>query len=202
MRTVGIWFYRTFLAGSLWSGFKHSIGIGNNPVDEKADEHKEEFTAFVREIKSAFRPDNYILALTVLPNVNSTCKQCGRKIETFHWLSFYRSFSSLLWYPGYHQQSRLRCVALIRFPNTSKKPQRSWLFCSSIRIEWTNQGEQCQLSSAILVGSTCTRIEIDHWHTNIRPNMEIGIGRHTNWSTTNSRSMTITYWNEENSTCN
>lgn len=58
--------------GSLWSGFKHSIGIGNNPVDEKADEHKEEFTALVREVKNAFRHDNYIVSLTVLPNVNST----------------------------------------------------------------------------------------------------------------------------------
>jgi GH18 family chitinase len=58
--------------GSLWSGFKHSIGIGNNPVDEKADEHKEEFTSFVRELKNAFRHENYVLSLTVLPNVNST----------------------------------------------------------------------------------------------------------------------------------
>jgi len=58
--------------GSLWSGFKHSIGIGNNPVDEKADEHKEEFTSLVREIKNAFRHDNYLVSLTILPNVNST----------------------------------------------------------------------------------------------------------------------------------
>lgn len=59
--------------GSLWSGFKKSIGITGNPIDEKADEHKEEFTAFIREIKNAFRHDNYLVSLTVLPNVNSTC---------------------------------------------------------------------------------------------------------------------------------
>jgi chitinase len=58
--------------GSLWSSFKKSVGITPNPIDEKADEHKEEFTALVREVKNAFRHDNYLVSLTVLPNVNST----------------------------------------------------------------------------------------------------------------------------------
>lgn len=58
----------------MWSGFKKSIGITGNPIDEKADEHKEEFTALIREIKNAFRHDNYLVTLTILPNVNSTCK--------------------------------------------------------------------------------------------------------------------------------
>jgi len=58
--------------GSLWSGFKKSIGITGNPIDDKADEHKEEFTALIREMKNAFRHDNYLVTLTVLPNVNST----------------------------------------------------------------------------------------------------------------------------------
>lgn len=87
------WFNSPILLGSIWSGFKHSIGIGNNPVDEKAEEHKEEFTAFVRELKSAFRPDNYILSLTILPNVNSTCnmRKCFPKDQSL--TNFLLSFS-------------------------------------------------------------------------------------------------------------
>ncbi|XP_037937618.1 chitinase-like protein Idgf4 [Teleopsis dalmanni] len=57
--------------GKFWKGFK-KIFTGDFVVDEKSEEHKEEFTALVRELKNAFRPDNYILGLTVLPNVNSS----------------------------------------------------------------------------------------------------------------------------------
>jgi GH18 family chitinase len=41
-------------------------------VDEKADEHREEFTILVREIKNSFRLDGYQVSLTVLPNVNNS----------------------------------------------------------------------------------------------------------------------------------
>ncbi|XP_023176692.1 chitinase-like protein Idgf4 [Drosophila hydei] len=57
--------------GSFWKGFK-KIFTGDFVVDEKAEEHKEEFTALVRELKNAFRPDGYLLGLSVLPNVNSS----------------------------------------------------------------------------------------------------------------------------------
>lgn len=57
--------------GSFWKGFK-KIFSGDFVVDEKAAEHKEEFTALVRELKNALRPDGYLLGLTVLPNVNSS----------------------------------------------------------------------------------------------------------------------------------
>lgn len=60
--------------GSFWSNVKSSVGISKGPIDEKMDEHKEEFTTLVRELKYAFRGDNYLLSLTVNPNVNSTCK--------------------------------------------------------------------------------------------------------------------------------
>lgn len=59
--------------GKLWKGFK-KIFTGDFIVDEKAEEHKEEFTALVRELKNALRPDGYILGLAVLPNVNSSRK--------------------------------------------------------------------------------------------------------------------------------
>lgn len=60
--------------GSVWSSFKSSIGLSKGPIDEKADEHKEEFTALVRELKNAFRHDNYLVALTLNPHVNSSRK--------------------------------------------------------------------------------------------------------------------------------
>jgi chitinase len=59
-------------AGSIWSSFKKKIGVGGNPVDEKSDEHKEEFTSLVRELKNSFRHDGFQLALTVLPSVNAS----------------------------------------------------------------------------------------------------------------------------------
>lgn len=60
--------------GSFWHGIKKAVGAAGNPVDEKADEHKEAFTALVRDFKNAFKMDNYIVATTVLPNVNASRK--------------------------------------------------------------------------------------------------------------------------------
>ncbi|EDW81997.1 uncharacterized protein Dwil_GK25565 [Drosophila willistoni] len=57
--------------GKFWKGFK-KIFTGDHIVDEKSEEHKEEFVALVRELKNAFRPDGYLLGLSVLPNVNSS----------------------------------------------------------------------------------------------------------------------------------
>ncbi|XP_055594594.1 chitinase-like protein Idgf4 [Uranotaenia lowii] len=57
--------------GKLWHGFK-KVFTGDSILDPKADEHREEFTALVRELKEALRADNYELGLTVLPHVNET----------------------------------------------------------------------------------------------------------------------------------
>lgn len=59
---------------SVFHKLKKIFGGGNTPVDEKADEHREEFTALVRELKNSFRHEGFLLSLTVLPNVNSTSK--------------------------------------------------------------------------------------------------------------------------------
>jgi chitinase len=56
---------------SFFSNLKHKI-VGESVVDEKAEEHKEQFTAFVREIRNTFRHDGLLLTLSVLPNVNSS----------------------------------------------------------------------------------------------------------------------------------
>lgn len=61
--------------GSAWKKFK-KIFTGDFVVDPEAEQHKEQFTAFVRDIKNALRPDGLLLSLTVLPNVNSSCKFC------------------------------------------------------------------------------------------------------------------------------
>jgi len=58
--------------GSIWYSAKKLVGAAGKPLDEKADEHKEGFTALVRELKNAFRHDQYQLSYTQLPNVNAS----------------------------------------------------------------------------------------------------------------------------------
>ncbi|ALC42082.1 CG5210 [Drosophila busckii] len=57
--------------GSIWKGFK-KVFSGDSIVDERAEEHKEQFTALLRDVKNALRPDNLLLSTTVLPNVNAS----------------------------------------------------------------------------------------------------------------------------------
>lgn len=57
--------------GSLWKGFK-KVFSGDSIVDERSEEHKEQFTALLRDVKNALRPDNLLLSTTVLPNVNAS----------------------------------------------------------------------------------------------------------------------------------
>lgn len=59
--------------GSVWKSFK-KLFTGDFIVDENAALHKEQFTAFVRDVKNSLRNDGFLLSLTVLPNVNSTCE--------------------------------------------------------------------------------------------------------------------------------
>ncbi|XP_023943547.2 chitinase-like protein EN03 isoform X2 [Bicyclus anynana] len=57
--------------GSFWHGIKKTFGT--TPVDDKESEHREGYTALVRELKAALNlKPNMQLAITVLPNVNST----------------------------------------------------------------------------------------------------------------------------------
>lgn len=60
--------------GSFWHKVKKTFGATPSSIDEKWEEHREEFTALVRELKNALRPEGYQLTLTQLPNVNATCK--------------------------------------------------------------------------------------------------------------------------------
>ncbi|KAL1490351.1 hypothetical protein ABEB36_013062 [Hypothenemus hampei] len=57
--------------GKFWSSVKKTFS-GETVIDEKAEEHRDQFTSLIRELKTAFKPDNFLITLTVLPNVNST----------------------------------------------------------------------------------------------------------------------------------
>lgn len=56
------------------SSFFHKINPfnGEEEVDPKWEEHREEYTMLVRELKNSFRHDGYLLTATVLPNVNAS----------------------------------------------------------------------------------------------------------------------------------
>lgn len=59
--------------GTYWKKFK-KLFTGNFIVDPDAEVHKEQFAEFVQNLRAAYSNANLSLALTVLPNVNSTCK--------------------------------------------------------------------------------------------------------------------------------
>ncbi|CAK1588604.1 unnamed protein product [Parnassius mnemosyne] len=57
--------------GSIWHGIKKTFAT--TPVDDKEPEHREGFTALVREMKQALSlKPNMQLAVTILPNVNAS----------------------------------------------------------------------------------------------------------------------------------
>lgn len=59
--------------GSVWKSFK-KLFTGDFIVDPQAEVHKAQFSELVRNLRNSFQPANLMLSLTVLPNVNSTCK--------------------------------------------------------------------------------------------------------------------------------
>jgi GH18 family chitinase len=58
--------------GSFWYSVKKTVGAAGKPLDENAETHRNGFVRFSRELKNAFRHDNYILSLTINPNVNAS----------------------------------------------------------------------------------------------------------------------------------
>ncbi|KAJ3656208.1 hypothetical protein Zmor_015303 [Zophobas morio] len=57
--------------GGIWHSIKKTVG-GTKVLDENAAEHRDQFVSLVRELRGAFKAENLLLTLTVLPNVNST----------------------------------------------------------------------------------------------------------------------------------
>jgi chitinase len=60
--------------GSFFHKIKKTVGATSSVVDADAEMHRESFTALVRELKGAFTKENYLVSITVLPNVNSSSK--------------------------------------------------------------------------------------------------------------------------------
>lgn len=58
--------------GSFWYNAKKAVGLAGKPLDVNSDIHRTGFVNLVRQLKDAIRPDNYMLAVTLLPNVNTT----------------------------------------------------------------------------------------------------------------------------------
>ncbi|XP_039299774.1 chitinase-like protein EN03 [Nilaparvata lugens] len=57
------------IIGGFFHKVKKTFGSG---VDDKAEEHKDQFVTLLRDMKSVLRTDNKIMTLGVLPHVNST----------------------------------------------------------------------------------------------------------------------------------
>ncbi|XP_050306762.1 chitinase-like protein Idgf4 [Anthonomus grandis grandis] len=80
--------------GKFWSSVKKTF-TGETVLDENAQEHRDQFTALVRELKNTFKPDNLLVSLTVLPNINSTVYYDPRALApnvdfvTLHAFDFY-----------------------------------------------------------------------------------------------------------------
>lgn len=64
--------FRIIYKGSLWTAVKEKVGASSK--DDKEKEHKEQFTALVRELASALRTNYKNLTLSILPHVNATGK--------------------------------------------------------------------------------------------------------------------------------
>lgn len=59
--------------GMTWKSIK-KLFTGDYVVDPKADERKDSFTQLVKNLRTTFRPYDLMITLTVLPNVNASCK--------------------------------------------------------------------------------------------------------------------------------
>ncbi|XP_034474765.1 chitinase-like protein Idgf3 [Drosophila innubila] len=57
--------------GAAWKSFK-KLFTGDFIVDPNADTHKSQMTELIKELSSAFKANDLLLSLTVLPNVNSS----------------------------------------------------------------------------------------------------------------------------------
>lgn len=51
--------------------------------DDKEEEHRDGFTALVRELKAALRGDGLVLTAAILPHVNSTGKAAWADLKLF-----------------------------------------------------------------------------------------------------------------------
>jgi len=65
--------------GSAWKSFKKFF-TGDYIVDTESETHKGQVTALIKDLNAALKQNNLLLSLTVLPNVNSSCKYTNNSI--------------------------------------------------------------------------------------------------------------------------
>lgn len=65
--------------GSFWHKVKKTFGYSKGSKDLQADEHRAGFTALVKQMKLALRPDGYLLTASVIPHTNYTSKRKSEK---------------------------------------------------------------------------------------------------------------------------
>ncbi|ALC40013.1 Idgf3, partial [Drosophila busckii] len=66
--------------GMAWKSFK-KLFTGDFVVDTNSEQHKTQMTELVRDLSSAFKANDLLVSLTVLPNVNSSCKSTAVEVH-------------------------------------------------------------------------------------------------------------------------
>ncbi|XP_046992107.1 chitinase-like protein Idgf4 [Schistocerca americana] len=78
--------------GSIWHGIKKAVGAAHSHTDEKADEHKSQFSALIRELRTSLRNENALLTLSVIPYINQSLyydpTALNQQIDQLHVLAF------------------------------------------------------------------------------------------------------------------
>lgn len=81
-------------AGMAWKSFKKFF-TGDFIVDPNAEAHKGQMTNLIKDLNSALKANDLLFSLTVLPNVNSSCKfvrLSDSRLSSSHLLNIYRVF--------------------------------------------------------------------------------------------------------------
>ncbi|KAF5295427.1 hypothetical protein FQA39_LY13088 [Lamprigera yunnana] len=61
------------ILSTIWTKVKHTF-VSPSDIDPKHAEHKNQFSALVRDLKNKFSPTGLLVSMSVLPNVNSSSK--------------------------------------------------------------------------------------------------------------------------------
>lgn len=70
--------------GSFWHKVKKTFGYSKGSKDLQAEEHRAGFSALIKQMKLALRPDGYLLTASVIPHTNYTSKIKSITFRTMH----------------------------------------------------------------------------------------------------------------------
>ncbi|XP_046992108.1 chitinase-like protein Idgf4 isoform X1 [Schistocerca americana] len=78
--------------GNVWHGVKKVLGYAHSHRDENPDEHRRQFSALIRELKSSLKTQNALLTLSVIPYINHSlyydCAALSPEIDQLHLLAY------------------------------------------------------------------------------------------------------------------